>query len=155
MQGSIFLLNSCWWKGDCIVFFPSSSSSSSSSLPPPRPYPFPLYLTVLKDNSPPHCTYSKPHYGFPELHSNQTTQPTDARCRACVPILTLIPVHAPNYTHTLKTSGALSGALRNAAWRLHASLNQLAHIIRSFEETPGNAGIPLDIIPFSPVLLSA
>lgn len=36
--------------------------------------------------------------------------------------------------------------LRNAARRLLASLNQLAHIIRSFEETPGNAGIPLDII---------
>lgn len=27
------------------------------------------------------------------------------------------------------------------------SLNQLPHIIRSFEETPGNSGIPLDIIP--------
>jgi len=47
----------------------------------------------------------------------------------------------------LKTSGALSDALWNAAWRLLTSLNQLAHIIRSFEETPGNAGIPLDIIP--------
>lgn len=53
----------------------------------------------------------------------------------------------PNHTHTLKTSGALSDALPNVAWRLLVSLNQLAHIIRSFEETPGNAGIPLDIIP--------
>ncbi|KAI9544043.1 hypothetical protein NQZ68_005092 [Dissostichus eleginoides] len=92
-------------------------------------------------------TYSKPHYGFPESHSYQTTQSTDARRGAGIPILTLIPVHVPNHTHTLKTSGALSDALWNAAWRLLTSLNQLAHIIRSFEETPGNAGIPLDIIP--------
>lgn len=107
----------------------------------PWPYPFPRYLTVLKDNNHPGSAYSKPHYRFPESHSKQTTQPTDARLGACIPILMLIPVHGP------KASGALSDALGDAAWRLFTSLNQLAHIIRSFEETPGNTDIPLDTIP--------
>lgn len=88
-----------------------------------------------------HILYSKPHYGFPESHSKQTIQPNDAQRSACIPIRTLIPLHAP------QASRALSDASGIAAWRLLTSLNQLARIIRSFEETPGNADIPLDIVP--------
>ncbi|TNN62392.1 hypothetical protein EYF80_027403 [Liparis tanakae] len=43
-----------------------------------------------------------------------------------------------NMFYILRGSAVLKNNIRVHQW---------AHIIRSFEETPGNAGIPLDIIP--------
>lgn len=104
-----------------------------------KSYPFPVDGNSRRDS-----THSKPHYGFPESHSNQTSQPIDALRRGDSLILTLIPMQALNMPVLIKHPGhdwMPSGTPPGDSLCLPASW-----LTWSFEQMPGNI-IPLDIIP--------
>lgn len=97
----------------------------------------------------------KRRYGFLESHSTQTRQPTDALCRACIPVFTLILLHAPKYSlHSENILGRWDRMpCRLAAPRLSQPAGSHNHKLRvdthECQHSPGYGSL------FSPALLSA